>query len=225
MKQIQKAAEPTDLTEWRIQYSNDPNFGYNLIDSDLRAAIQQALLDEQGRIDAYTEQRIWEDNSHIEHLKAQTHCTPDEEVSYTNMVACYPGPNPESEIPYGAICKGAWPSPKDEALFVSPLSQRCEQRFCYNEDGSVEATSDDDIAAQTTIRQLNLNHKTLRSYRCSAVQGTLGSNYSLSYRDAKVRLRRLKKENGPETTPFYTAIVQALRSYIQRLEYIQQQNS
>ena len=224
MKQIQKAPEPTDLTEWRNQYSNDPNFGYRLIDSSLRATIKQALLDEQDRIDAYTEQRIWEDSSHIEHLKAQTHCTPDEEVSYTNMVACYPKPNTKSETLYGAVYKGAWPPSRDEALFVSSLSNHCEQRFRYNEDGSVEAASTNDTAAKTTIEKLNLNHKILCRYRRSAVEGTLGEDYSMTYRDAKVRLRRLKKERSSEITPFYSAIKQALEDHIQRLEYIRQQS-
>lgn len=225
MKQIQKAPEPTDLTEWRAQYNTDPNFGYGLLSSTLRATIKEALLDEQGRIDAYTEQRIRYDSSHIEHLKAQTYCTPDEEVSYPNMVACYPAPNPDDDVPYGAVKKGDWPNPKEEYLFVSPLSKDCEQRFSYSEDGSVEASSANDRAAEETIRQLGLNHKTLRTYRKSAVRGTLGEAYTLSSRDAKVRLRKLKRENSSAITPFHSAITQALEAHIQRLEYIRRQES
>ena len=224
MKQVQKAPEPTDLIEWRARYNTDPNFGYGLLNSSLRATIKEALLDEQGRIDAYTEQRIRYSSSHIEHLKAQTHCTPDEEVNYTNMVACYPAPNSDAEVPYGAVYKGSWPSPDEESLFVSPLSEHCQQRFSYNENGSVETASSNDMAAQETIQQLNLNHKTLQRYRKSAIQGTLGNDYSLSLRKAKIRLRRLKRESSSESTPFCSAIKQALESHIQRLEYIREQN-
>lgn len=225
MRQIQKSQEPNDLAEWRSKHSSDPNFGYDLLDSDLRATIKRGLLDEQGRIDAYTEQRIREDSSHIEHLKAQAHCTGTEEVRYTNMVACYPAPNSVTDESYGAIAKGAWPAPAEDYLFVSPLTNGCERRFNYREDGLVEPASTNDLAAQTTIERLNLNTMKLRRYRREAVQGTLGNNFTLSRRDAKVRLRGLRQEIGREITPFYSAIKQGLEAYIQRLKNIHQQNA
>ena len=140
------------------------------------------------------------------------------------MVACYTSPNSAGGASYGAVYKESWPSPQKNHLFVSPLSKNCDQRFRYGKHGSVEAASSNDDAAQKTIEELNLNHKTLRTYRQSAVRGTLGSNYSLSSRKAKIRLRRLKRESGSEITPFYSAIKQALEDHIQRLEYIRQQS-
>src|SRR5262245_25782450 len=137
MRWIQKRNEPHQLTEWRSRYANDINFHYKLIDRDTHQAIIDALLQEQGWLCAYTGVRIEVDRCHIEHVKAQDHCTPGETVAYVNMVACYPAPNPKSKTPYGAEKKGSWPAPAEQHLFVSPLDRSCETRFLFNSHGEV----------------------------------------------------------------------------------------
>ncbi|MFO7031487.1 hypothetical protein B9T07_16180 [Limnospira fusiformis CCALA 023] len=104
MKWIQKKNEPDKLKEWRSRYSNDINVGYDLMrqDHDLVKKLTISLLEEQGWLCAYTGLSIDENKCHIEHLKPQTHCTPNETVLYSNIVACYPQPNTNFKLPYGA---------------------------------------------------------------------------------------------------------------------------
>lgn len=120
MRWIQKQSEPVELTEWRSRNNTDTNFGYDLMrqDQTVTRTVTDALLVEQGWICAYTGLRIrgYSDESgilccecHIEHVKPQSHCTSLETVTYTNMVACYPGPNVSANIPYGVHRKRNWP--------------------------------------------------------------------------------------------------------------------
>lgn len=227
MRQIQKNPEPSELTEWKAQYRGDPNFGYDLMrgSPDVCDEVERSLLREQGNLDAYTEQRIWRDTSHVEHLKPQSRCTPLEEVDYrSNLVACYPEPNHGARLPYGAHEKDNWPGAEEEYLFVSPLDENCEHRFTYTLSGDIEPSNEDDQAASETINQLKLDCLELRRYRRGAIDGVLGEDNSLSYRDARVRLRNLEGEDGSERTPFCTTVKQALEKHIQRLEYIKQSN-
>ncbi|KAM3113168.1 hypothetical protein [Phormidesmis sp. 146-33] len=117
MRWIQKKSEPSELAEWRTRCGKDINFGYNLMRQDNCAtkALTEALLKEQGCLCAYTGMRIdgYVDHQdprlcqcHLGHVKPQDHCTLQETVSYTNLVACYPKPNPKAKIPYGAEQKG-----------------------------------------------------------------------------------------------------------------------
>lgn len=241
MRPIQKNPEPTELEQWRAQYNTDINFGYDLMrrDDAVCDAVERSLLEEQGKVGAYTEQRISRDDSHIEHLKPQTYCDSPEEVRYRNLVLCYPGPNQpfdhpsthrspaganESEIcegrdgEYGAREKDDWPSPSEEHLFVSPLDDSFKQRFTFTGRGCMYPDSDSDVAAQRTIEELNLNHKTLKRYRKEEMDAV----DELGYREAKRRLEKLQDEDQGERTPFGAAIEYALKKHIQRLEYISQ---
>jgi hypothetical protein len=72
MRHIQKNNEPQSLTQWRAAHQTDPNFGYSMIEANLRGEIRQALVAEQGGLCAYTGRRINETSCHIEHPKPQT---------------------------------------------------------------------------------------------------------------------------------------------------------
>ena len=241
MRPIQKNPEPSELEQWRTQYNTDINFGYELMRQDdaVCDAVERSLLEEQGRVDAYTEQRLRSETSHIEHLKPQTHCDPIEEVQYGNLVLCYPGPGQAFDHPsqhvsstsldepeicegrdgeYGAREKDDWPAPSEEYLFVSPLDDSCEERFTFTRRGCMYPSSDDDEAAQTTIKELNLNHKTLKRYRKRAMEAI----DDLEYREAKLQLRTLEDTNTEERRPFGAAIKYALEKHIRRLEAIRQ---
>ena len=90
MRHIQKRNEPQSLTQWRATFQNDPNFGYLLIEANLRREIRQTLVAEQGGLCAYTGRRIDEASCHIEHPKPQDHCRNGEDASFANMLACVP---------------------------------------------------------------------------------------------------------------------------------------
>ena len=222
MRWIRKLPEPDALTEWRARSSSDPNLGYRLLRSSQAVVrtVTDALLREQGWLCAYTGIRIDTDTCHIEHLKAQTHCSPKETVAYSNMVACYPSPNPKRKTPYGAEQKDAWPSPSEQHLFVSPLDQTCEKRFVFNLRGKMEARANDDRAAKTTIEKIGLDHGALVAFRKAAIQGTLGRSNNLSLKDARRRLNSLHSHQEGRREPFCFVLVQALRKHIGRLEAI-----
>lgn len=178
MKKINKTPQPQMLLAWRDENSAVPQ---NLMYDNgtfPRDAVLTALLREQGNICAYTLKRITEKSAHIEHLKPQTRCKAEdvqrvadgkwcrhEDVDWHNMVACFPQPNaPRPD--YGAVFKDDW---WDRTLFVSPLSQNCEERFAYLKDGSVKPSNDGDRSVAQTIQRLNLNCQRLQELRRSAM--------------------------------------------------------
>lgn len=219
MRWIEKRPEPKELAEWRSRYQNDLNFGYALmrLDHDVANAVTQSLIAEQGWICAYTGQRIERDSCHIEHINAQTHCARGEDVSYSNLAACYPAPN-TGEALYGAHQKRDWPAPTERYLFVSPLHRGCEDRFRFNLRGKV-STREGDTAARTTVQKLKLDHKTLTALRREAIQSTLKD---LPIDKARQRLRYLEQKTTDRLEPYCFALKQALHKHIQRLEYIRQ---
>jgi uncharacterized protein (TIGR02646 family) len=225
MRQIRKKNEPPSLTHWRAAYVNDVNFGYNLIDGDLRLEIKRALLVEQGGIRAYTGQAISENTSHIEHPKAQRHCGRGEDVAYQNMLACLPAPNRPS-LPYGAHKKGDWPDVAQEMLFVSPLRPGCGTRFLFTLRGEMRPMNPGDLAARETIFRLGLDHPRLIQLRKAAIEGTLSIRArgpaSLDLRSSRSRLKSLVRAEQLNSTlePFCFVLQQALQKHIQRVNAI-----
>ena len=222
MRWIRKLPEPHALTEWRALHSSDVNFGYALLrhSQETIRTVTDALLREQGWLCAYTGIRIDTGSCHIEHLKAQAHCSPAETVLYSNLVACHPSPNPRHKTPYGAEQKGNWPDPSEQHLFVSPLDQTCEERFAFNLRGEIRQREDNDQAAKTTIEKIRLDHPELVAFRKATIQGTLGRRNNLPLRAARKRLNSLRSHREGRREPFCFVLVQALQRHIGRLEAI-----
>ena len=225
MRYIQKRTEPQNLTQWRGTYQNDQNFGYGLIDSNLRLEIRLALVLEQRGLCAYTGRRIDANGCHIEHPKAQTHCQRGEDVSYSNMLACVPAPNAPS-LPYGAHKKNTWPDATQETLFVSPLHQNCTGRFSFSIRGEIHPANPADDAAKETIKRLGLDHALLTQLRKAAIDATLGTRWrglaSVDLKNARRRIAQLKaaeRSNGV-LEAFCFVLQQALEKHILRLQAI-----
>lgn len=225
MRQIQKRIEPQSLTQWRAANQVDPNFGYDLIDTDLRAEVRKTLVLEQGALCAYTGRRIGDDSCHIEHLKPQDQCARGEDVAYSNLVACVPAPNVPG-LPYGAHRKGSWPNAEQEVLFVSPLGPGCETRFTFNLRGEISASSAADAAATETIKRLGLHHSQLNQLRKAAIDGTLAGRQrqpaALDAKQARQRIASLKAAEQAQGTlePFCFVLLQALDKQVRRLAAI-----
>lgn len=223
MRWINKRPAPALLMAWQARYrGSDPNYGYDLMRMDhvVTEAVTTALLEEQGWLDAYTGQRIERDSCHIEHVVAQAHCVPGQDVDYHNMVACYPAPNTR-EAPYGAHQKRDWPPPAEQPLFVSPLERGCEARFRFTRRGEIITASPSDLAAHMTIERLRLDHVVLTGQRQEAIAATL-KNDALSLEDARKRLRDLEQQerDGVRLEPYCFALKQALAKHITRVESI-----
>ncbi|MEJ1930700.1 hypothetical protein WDZ92_10610, partial [Nostoc sp. NIES-2111] len=158
---------------------------------------------------------------HIDHVKAQDHCIPYETVTYSNMVACYPGPNYKKQLPYGGHKKGNWPdyNKGEQTLFVSPLDPSCETRFVFDLQGNIKH-NDGNIAAKTTIEKLGLNSEDLKKERLARIRGTLGLTNDLPIQDARSRLTKLQSQQTGKLEPFCFVLIQALERHIKRLEKI-----
>lgn len=225
MRQIQKRIEPQSLTQWRAANQADPNFGYGLIDTDLRAEVRKALILEQGELCAYTGRKIGDESCHIEHLNPQEHCAHGEDVAYSNLVACVPAPNVPG-LPYGAHKKGSWPNAAQVAQFVSPLLPGCGTRFSFNLRGEISASSAADAAATETIKRLGLNHSQLNQLRKAAIDGTLAGRQrqpaALNAKLARQRIASLKVAEQAQGTlePFCFVLLQALEQQVRRLAAI-----
>ncbi len=223
MRHIRRNNEPQSLTQWRAAYQNDPNFGYDLITTNLRRELRQVLVAEQGGLCAYTGRRIDAASCHIEHPKPQVHCVNGEDVAFANMLACVPAPNAPG-LPYGAHKKGAWPDATEEALFVSPLRPGCEERFSFTLHGEITASSPTDAATTQTIDRLGLNHARMQQLRKAAIEATLEirgrGHASLDLRQARARLNSLDvaEENRGALEPFCFVLKQAIRKHISRVE-------
>jgi uncharacterized protein (TIGR02646 family) len=227
MRQISPRAEPVAFTEWRAGSQNDINYEYNLILSDVRGQIKDALIAEQRGLCAYTGMGINANRSHIEHLLPQVHCRRgQEDVAYGNMVACFPAPgNPY--VPFGAHLKANWPSLAEQHFFVSPRSAGCEPRFMFSLQGKISVAEKDE-AARETVKRLGLANRRLEALRKEAIGATLtwpGKNPPLlDLSSARKRLSSLQDaENaGGQLEPFCFALKQALRKHILRLESIRE---
>lgn len=230
MRWIQKKNEPPQLAQWRARYAGDINFGYKLMrgDEDVVKAIIDTLLEEQGYLCAYTGLRIEDSSCHIEHVRPQEDCfaagEAEQTVAYTNMVACYPSPNQKGKTLFGAVLKGNWPSTQEAYLFISPLTQSCEDRFTFTLQGKIKYR-EGDAAAEKTIEKLGLNEGDLINARHGAIQGILGKTNNLRLKDARKRLQQLEHPTRQRLEPFCFVLTQSLKAHIKRLEKISQRKN
>lgn len=222
MQRIEKRPEPPELTQWRNEFRNDPNFGYDLLcGKDAHNAVLGSLLAEQGGICAYTGKKIRAQNgskpatAHVEHLFPQKHCSAAEGVAYDNLVACFPGPNAPA-VSFGATFKKSWPSGEERKLFVSPLTADCEERFRFNNRGEISAARGDDQPAKETICRLGLDSVELTRLRAAAVVPLLQQT---SPKQLRSRLNAIERESG-SFSEFRFVLKQVLSRRLKQIEGI-----
>jgi uncharacterized protein (TIGR02646 family) len=180
MRSINKAAEPRDLINWKIENENTPNnlvYGGGGFPGEV---VRKSLLKEQFHLCAYTLKRLLtaaecqaagkdtRASCHIEHVLPQARKISAETIDYRNMVACYPPSQSTVATEYGAPIKKDY-DPQMEP-FVSPLQANAERHFKFEKDGDVVGNTPEGVA---TINVLNLNHRSLSSSRAAVVRGWL----------------------------------------------------
>ncbi len=172
MKRVIKGQEPEALRQWKRENAQiSENLKYDHANWP-KQAVKRQMLAEQGHLCAYTMQSVLtEDYCHIEHIipRSQPNQPSQLDSDYNNLLACFPGdrlPQRNGKYPYGAQFKGG--EHIDENNFVSPLREDVEHRFLYRADGSV-TTQAGDLAAESSIRILGLNHLQLVELRKAAV--------------------------------------------------------
>jgi len=220
MKYITQGHTPQELRRWfegqPIADGRRLNCSYDDIPGNVKQAVKQRLLDEQGGLCCYTGQRVSEDSSHIEHLKPQTLCENHEDVDYANLLAAYPGVNSQG-CPYGAYAKADW---YDAELLISPLSRHSENRFRFDLRGRIRPASNGDPAALETITRLCLDHDSLTELRKQAIDAAL---FPQNRPRRRAQLRQITQSYCDRDTQnrfphFCFVIMQAAQMLLERAE-------
>jgi uncharacterized protein (TIGR02646 family) len=219
MRQIAISPEPSELATWRL---NTPGVGYSQVPSKLRELLKESLLKDQRGLCAYTGIRIEAENSHVEHLIPQTHCKDNQDIQYSNMVACYPAPDQGCQ--FGAKKKDCWPDSSQTVLFVSPRSNGCEARFQFDEQGRISPASVTDNAAGETIEKLGLGDNYLVALRKTAIKAVLlfkGIPLDKNQTNRKIAALNRKEEDGGTLDAFSFALKQVLNKHLLKINRIQ----
>lgn len=162
MKHIVKKSEPEAFVDWKANWpdlGSDNGPGWSEFDAgtkqkdgtSIKQKVKSALLDEQGGICCFCENRVGMDHGHIAHLDARSGHD-DRVLAYDNLLYSCPE-NPRNEPQTCGHAQGT------KSLPVSPLQSDCELRFKYASTGSILPGREDDTEAIDTIRILNLNDR------------------------------------------------------------------
>ncbi len=174
MKHIEKAEEPETFTEWKAQANDDWQPSYGDLSGDIKKAVKDALMEEQGRICCYCERRLTDNGSHIEHFRPQSNQTVDP-LDYANMLCSCQNRLRKREPRHCGSLKDNW---FDEVLLLSPLESGCESRFTFTGDGNIRPALTTDDAATETINRLGLDIRKLNALRTSAIEPFLEEDLS-----------------------------------------------
>ena len=219
MKRIVKTHAPHSLKAWRLSNRGLNHTYDDIVGTEAHQDVKVKLIEEQGKLCAYTGRCISLESSHVEHLKPQNLCAEWEDVDYRNLVACFPGDGGDTSHGYGAPVKAGW---WDDALFVSPLSEDCERRFRFTWSGHVYPNPDDHEGARKTIEVLGLEKGGLRQLRKSRIDGFFGFGRRtrmrpLSLSDAQMVVANIEEyDSDGGLREFCFVLKQLLPKYIQK---------
>ena len=166
MKRIIKATEPSQFANWKAgdKMASRGRPRWNRVPGQIRQAVHDSLIREQGALCCYCEARVARSNSHVEHFRPVEDYQLDQ-LDYTNLLCSCVRDQIQGETDHCGHRKGSW---FDEELLITPLAPGCEDRFRFTGDGQVFAAGDDE-AAKTTIDRLGLNLPKLQALRAEAV--------------------------------------------------------
>lgn len=227
MRYIQKNEQPEALINWKAQRNAaGQSLDFQVLgrvevdgnDVDVKQAIKEQRLRDQGHLCAYTLMRIGRDSSHVEHLKPQALSRSEgrieETIDYANMVLCYPKREDKGGVGFGAPHRG------DTKLAVTPREERCETLIEYKLDGSV--SSEDPDVTDMIDEVLNLNHPTLIDRRRDSYNRKglgLRSEKPISEREA-IRLSEaaLQMDVNNKLTPFCVGISKVAEEHVKLIQ-------
>lgn len=188
MKYILKQEEPQEVIAWKNLANDEWQPSWNVFQNPQKQRLKESLLEEQGFICCYCQQRIEVDSkTEIEHIITREEC--DElnnealKLEYTNLIASCEGNKPPSrhpEINESRHCNGFR---GNRSLPITPLIPNCEDFFKYNFRGKIKGLN---VNAQTTIENLNL--EILEKSRESKIQGILPDEIILSITNNDIQI-------------------------------------
>ncbi len=172
MKYIQKGLEPVEFIEWKALSNKDWQADWNNFQKPEKVIVHQALLNEQGYICCYCEQRLNKTTSHIEHFRPRE-TYPDLTLIYNNFLCSCPGWKQGKSTDPQEHCGASKANWFDEKLMVSPLNPDCEKYFQYTAIGEIRPNyaAPESKAAEATINHCKLNHAILIKMREEALEG------------------------------------------------------
>ncbi|MBE9194942.1 TIGR02646 family protein [Synechocystis sp. LEGE 06083] len=201
MKYIQKQAEPPELQRWKQQSNDHWQPRYADLGSDLKRRIKQALMQEQGYLCCYCEQKLDLEDSHIEHFRPQSDPEVDP-LDFNNLLCSCQNQNKKGEPRHCGNLKDNW---FDPALLISPLDPKCETSFKFTADGYIQPRHEQDQAAITTITKLGLDIPALRALRRQAIEPFLDESLSVEEFNLFVQKYLLPSSAG-DFNPFWSSI-------------------
>ncbi len=206
MKYIEKSIEPSSLSEWKAQDKmyKRKKAKWKRFGKPYKEKFTQVLIDEQGGICCYCEQKLKIDDCHLEHLLPQKLDTFSESLfDYKNLLCSCQQVLKKGEPRHCGNSKGSW---YDKDLLVSPLDRSCESKFNYNSDGTIEST---DEASKQTIIHLQLAIDKLNSLRASAIEPFIIDPITfeeISEEEAHLFAKEYLKQKDGKYNEFYTTI-------------------
>jgi uncharacterized protein (TIGR02646 family) len=201
MKYIVKKDEPKEFADWKALANEDWQPSFSDLSGDTKKAVKRALMAEQGAICCYCEQRLNEDDSHIEHFRPQSDAAVDS-LEFSNLLCSCQNQLKKGEPRHCANLKGEW---FDSELLVSPLDPCCEGRFAFTGNGFIKPLADHDQAASETIAKLGLSIAKLNAMRAAAIDPFLDESLSTDEMCAFVA-GYLNRDNSEGFGEFWTTI-------------------
>lgn len=201
MKHIMKNDEPQVFIEWKALANEDWQPTYSVLSGNIKRAVKEALMAEQGHICCYCEQRLADDDSHIEHFRPQ-HNPAVDPLDYCNLLCSCQKQIKKGEPRHCGNLKDDWFDPD---LLVSPFDPSCEERFVFEGDGVIKPAADQDMAASKTINKLGLDIPKLNSFRGKVIEPFLDDGLSNEEFQAFVS-GYLNKDTAGRFGEFWTTI-------------------
>ncbi len=198
MKYIMKGDEPEEFKDWKAQENENWRPAYENLSGDIKKAVKNSLMAEQGHICCYCERLLIDTDSHIEHLKPQSNPSVDP-LDFGNMLCSCQNLLKKGDPRHCGNRK------EDNCLLITPLTNNCGELFTYTHDGEIQATVQGDTAVQQTIKILGLDIAKLNALRKNAIEPFLDED--LDPDDvARFVSGYLKKDAQGKFSEFWTTI-------------------
>ncbi|MGE1092657.1 retron system putative HNH endonuclease [Pseudomonas sp. 29] len=166
MKRVLKGTEPASFTDWKNTANDDWAPTYPTLQNPQKRDLHAVLLQEQGFLCCYCGREIEAATSHIEHFRPQEDFE-DLALDYQNLFAsCLRETKPGNPLHCGHR-KGNW---FEETLHISPLSDQCELRFRYLQNGEIQPADSADLPAAKMIEILALDIAYLTNRRRDTIR-------------------------------------------------------
>lgn len=208
MKFINKSSiEPSSLSDWKsqdkmYQRSKATWKRFRTVKGrEYKKEFTEDLINEQGGICCYCEQKLNIDDCHIEHLFPQSKDVySDYLFDYQNLLCSCQLEIESGEPRYCGNSKA------NNIIPITPLMPECESKFTFTEDGQIQHTDED---SRQTIEYLKLDIDKLNDLRRNAIEPFLIDPITLdeiSKEEAKVFADKYLEQNNCHYNEFYTTI-------------------